>query len=58
MEEVEQLCDRAILLKDGVSYAYGTIADIKKKYGGASLDDIFIKVYGDENEQMEETKNA
>jgi len=55
MDEVEQLCDRAILLKDGVSYAYGTIADIKKKYGGASLDDIFIKVYGDENEPSEET---
>ena len=58
MEEVEQLCNRAILLKDGVAYAYGTIADIKKKYGGASLDEIFIKVYGDENETTEEVKNA
>ena len=51
MEEVERLCDRIILLKDGVSRAYGTIADVKKKFGGASLDDIFIKVYGDENNQ-------
>ena len=49
MEEVERLCDRAILLKDGTAYAYGTIAEIKKRFGGASLDDIFIKVYGDEN---------
>ena len=49
MEEVERLCDRAILLKDGTAYAYGTIAEIKEKFGGASLDDIFIKVYGDEN---------
>jgi len=54
MDEVEQLCDRAILLKDGVSRAYGTIDGIKKKFGGASLDDIFIKVYGDENEPLEE----
>ena len=54
MEEVERLCDRAILLKDGVSYAYGTIADIKKKFSGASLDDIFIRVYGDENEKTKE----
>jgi len=55
MEEVERLCDRVILLKDGVSYAYGTIADIKKKFSDASLDDIFIKIYGDENKSTEET---
>jgi ABC-2 type transport system ATP-binding protein len=47
MEEVERLCDRIILLKDGVARAYG-------EFGNASLDDIFIKVYGDENEQTEE----
>src|SRR5680860_1217848 len=29
MEEVERLCDRVILLKNGTSYAYGTITDIK-----------------------------
>lgn len=53
MEEVERLCDRIVLLKDGKSYAYGTIADVKKKFGGKSLDEIFLKVYGDENEQEE-----
>lgn len=50
MEEVEKLCDRVLLLKDGVAKAYGTVADIKKQFGEASLDDIFVKVYGDENE--------
>ena len=30
MDEVEQLCDRALLLKDGVARAYGTIAEIVK----------------------------
>ena len=49
MEEVERLCDRIILLKDGTAHAYGTIPEVKKKFGGLSLDDIFIKVYGDEN---------
>lgn len=48
MEEVERLCDRAILLKDGTARAYGTIAAIKKEFGGASMDDIFVKVYGGE----------
>ncbi|OIP86363.1 ABC transporter ATP-binding protein [Candidatus Saccharibacteria bacterium CG2_30_41_52] len=54
MEEVERLCDRIVLLKDGVARAYGTVSDVKKKFGDASLDDIFIKIYGDENEQSEE----
>ncbi|MFZ2125828.1 MAG: ATP-binding cassette domain-containing protein [Candidatus Saccharimonadales bacterium] len=55
MEEVERLCDRIVLLKDGVARAYGKVSDVKKEFGNASLDDIFIKVYGDENESTEET---
>ncbi len=58
MEEVERLCDRIILLKDGSAYEYGSVKEIKKKYDNASLDDIFVKVYGDENEFEEEIKNA
>ena len=50
MDEVEKLCDRALLLKDGVARAYGTIAEIKKEFGGKSLDQIFVEVYGGENE--------
>lgn len=50
MDEVERLCDRAVLLKDGVAHAYGTIAEIKKKFGGKSFDEIFVKVYGGKDE--------
>lgn len=50
MEEVEQLCDRIILLKDGTSRAYGTIKEVKEQFGNDSLDDIFLQVYSDENE--------
>lgn len=50
MADVEKLCDRAILLKDGVAKEYGTIAAIRAKYGGKSMDDIFLEVYGNENE--------
>lgn len=46
MEEVERLCDRLILLKDGNAAAYGTVKDVKKAYGGKSLDDIFVQIYG------------
>lgn len=50
MEEVERLCDRAILLKDGKARAYGAIASIKKEFNGASMDDIFVKIYGEDAE--------
>ena len=50
MDEVEKLCDRALLLKDGVERAYGAIDDIKKEFGGKSLDEIFVEVYGGNNE--------
>lgn len=37
MEEVERLCNRAILLKDGKAEAYGTIDDIKDNFGGQRI---------------------
>lgn len=33
MDEVEQLCDRILLLKDGKAEAYGTVADVQARYG-------------------------
>jgi ABC-2 type transport system ATP-binding protein len=46
MEEVERLCDRLLLLKDGNAAAYGTVQDVRKKFDGKGLDDIFLEVYG------------
>lgn len=34
MEEVERLCDRVILLKDGTSRAYGTVEEVQDQFGG------------------------
>ncbi len=50
MDEVERLCDRALLLKDGVAHAYGTIDEIRKKFGHKTLDEIFVQVYGENHE--------
>ena len=33
MEEVEQLCDRILLLKDGQAALYGTIDEVKENFG-------------------------
>ena len=46
MEEVERLCDRILLLRDGKAKAYGTVKDVRKEFGGKSLDEIFVQVYG------------
>ena len=51
MEEVERLCDRILLLKDGAARAYGTVASVRKQFGDKSLDDIFIQVYSRDNKE-------
>lgn len=37
MDEVERLCDRLILLKDGKSRAYGTLTEIQDQFGKESI---------------------
>ncbi len=37
MEEVERLCDRIVLLKDGKAEAYGTIDEVQNQYGGRTV---------------------
>jgi ABC-2 type transport system ATP-binding protein len=44
MEEVERLCDRVVLLKNGEAEAYGTIPDVQDQYGGTM---IRLKYAGD-----------
>lgn len=37
MEEVERLCDRVVLLKDGRRRLYGTLDEIKREYGSSLI---------------------
>lgn len=37
MDEVERLCDRVVLLKDGAAEAYGTVEDVQDQYGGTVI---------------------
>ncbi|MCL2281013.1 ATP-binding cassette domain-containing protein [Candidatus Saccharibacteria bacterium] len=50
MDEIERLCDRVLLLKDGAAKEYGTVAAVRKKYDGAHIEEIFIQIYGDTDE--------
>ncbi len=38
MEEVERLCDRILLLKDGVARTYGTVGEVRSQFGGTRID--------------------
>lgn len=37
MDEVERLCDRVLLLKDGRARAYGTVPEVQDEFGGRRL---------------------
>ncbi|MCL2785066.1 MAG: ATP-binding cassette domain-containing protein [Propionibacteriaceae bacterium] len=37
MDDVEKLCDRIILLKDGVKHAYGTVEEVQDEFGGTTI---------------------
>jgi ABC-2 type transport system ATP-binding protein len=47
MEEVERLADRMLIIKNGRAEAYGTVKEVKKKFGAASIEDIFVSIYND-----------
>ena len=53
LHEAEILCDRVMILDKGKKVAYGTINELKRKFGvkeeGSDLEDIFLKAV-DENE--------
>ena len=54
MDEVERLCDRILLLKDGVAKEYGSLTTVRKKYGGQHMEDIFVEIYGGVDGENEE----
>lgn len=49
MEEVERLADRILIIKDGISKAYGTKDELKKTFGMKRIEDVFVNIY--ENEE-------
>ena len=44
MAEVERLCDRVVMLKAGRVVADGSTAELLRRFGRASLEDVFLDV--------------
>jgi sodium transport system ATP-binding protein len=50
MSEVERLCDRIAIIHKGELIEKGKVEELKNKYGCDSLEDIFLRLVGDNNE--------
>jgi len=46
MLEVELMCDRIVLINDGLIVEQGTPAGLKQKYSASNIEDVFTKVVG------------
>jgi len=49
MEEVERLCDRILLLKDGGRRLYGTIDEVKEEFGGKVVEVVSTNTVPENN---------
>lgn len=48
MRDIEEVCDRILFLHKGHILAAGTASEIKDRFQGSDLDDVFIKVARDD----------
>jgi ABC-2 type transport system ATP-binding protein len=46
MDEVEYLCDRCIVLKDGAKTAEGSVDEVRAAGNGANLEESYIALVG------------
>jgi len=52
MEEVERLADRLLILKDGTARAYGSVAEVKKRFDSKSIEDVFVSIYNEKSSEV------
>jgi ABC-2 type transport system ATP-binding protein len=52
MRDIEAVCDRIIFLHDGSILAEGTATELKERFRGKDLDEVFIKVARNELEAL------
>ncbi len=48
LSEVEAVCDAAIIIARGTVVAQGTLAELRQHHGGGSLEEIFVRLTGQE----------
>ena len=53
MRDIEEVCDRILFLHEGRILAEGTAEEIKKRFAGKDLDEVFIKVARNEIQALQ-----
>ena len=49
LDTAEEICDKIIIIRKGKVVCFDTVENLKKKYGGLSLEDSYLNIVGDEN---------
>jgi sodium transport system ATP-binding protein len=52
MTEAERICDEVAIIEKGAILAQGTVAELRGRVGGASLEDAFVSVVGEGNHEQ------
>ena len=52
MKDIEEVCDRILFLHSGKILASGTSDEIKERFAGKDLDDVFVKIARNEIEAL------
>ncbi len=50
LDTAEELCDKVIIIRKGKVVCFDTVENLKKKYGGLSLEDSYLNIVGDKND--------
>jgi lipooligosaccharide transport system ATP-binding protein len=46
MEEADRICDRLVIMDDGRIVAAGSPAELRERYGQATLEGVFLEITG------------
>ena len=51
LDTAEEICDKIIIIRKGKVVCFDTVENLKKKYGGLSLEASYLNIVGDGNEK-------
>ncbi len=51
LDTAEEICDKIIIIRKGRVVCFDTVENLKKKYGGLSLEASYLNIVGDGNEK-------
>ena len=50
LDTAQELCDKVAIIRKGKIVCFDTVDNIKKKYGGTTLEESYLNIVGDTND--------